>query len=160
MSQATPTTATPSIEGARVAIVRAEWNSHITLPLAISARETLLAHGLADDDVDTFEVPGTIELTFGASQLIESSQYDAVIAVGCVVRGDTPHFDYVCQSVTQGITQLNADIDTPVIFCVLTVENDAQATARIKGGRVGDKGAEAGEAALRMIAFKRRVDAL
>lgn len=106
------------------------------------------------------EVPGAIELTFAASQLIESSLFDAVIAIGCVVRGDTPHFDYVCQSVTQGITALNADCDIPVIFGVLTVESEKQALDRIAGGKVGDKGAEAAEAAIRMIAFRRHVDEL
>ena len=105
-------------------------------------------------------MPGAIELTFGASALIEASLYDAVIVFGCVVRGDTPHFDYVCQSVTQGVTALNADCDTPVIFGVLTVENQQQAVDRIKGGAAGDKGAEAAEAALKMIDFKRKVQEL
>ena len=83
-----------------------------------------------------------------------------MIVFGCVVRGDTPHFDYVCQSVTQGVTALNADCDTPVIFGVLTVENQQQAVDRIKGGSVGDKGAEAAEAALKMIDFRRQVQEL
>lgn len=160
MSTATPTTALPSIKDARVAIVRAQWNDHITGPLSRSAHDTLIANGFRPDDVVMLDVPGAIELTFAASQLIESSLFDAVIAIGCVVRGDTPHFDYVCQSVTQGITSLNADCDIPVIFGVLTVDTEQQALDRIAGGKVGDKGAEAAEAAIRMIAFRRAVDAL
>ncbi len=160
MSTATPTTALPSIKDARVAIVRAQWNGHITGPLSSSAHDTLITNGFRHDDVAMLDVPGAIELTFAASQLIESSLFDAVIAIGCVVRGDTPHFDYVCQSVTQGITSLNADCDIPVIFGVLTVDTEQQALDRIAGGKVGDKGAEAAEAAIRMIAFRRAVDAL
>ncbi len=160
MSTAAPSTALPIIKDARVAIVCAQWNDHITGPLSRSAHDTLIANGFKDKDVAMLEVPGAIELTFAASQLIESSLFDAVIAIGCVVRGDTPHFDYVCQSVTQGITALNADCDIPVIFGVLTVESDQQALDRIAGGKVGDKGAEAAEAAIRMIAFRRQVDDL
>lgn len=160
MSKHAPESPLPAVENARVGIVTAQWNGRITSALRDSAVETLLAAGLAADDIDTFDVPGAIELTFGASALIEASLYDAVIVFGCVVRGDTPHFDYVCQSVTQGVTALNADCDTPVIFGVLTVENDQQAIDRIKGGCAGDKGAEAAAAALHMIAFKRRVQEL
>lgn len=160
MSTAAPTSTLPRLKDARVAIVRAQWNDHITGPLSRSAHDTLIANGFKESDVTMLEVPGAIELTFAASQLIESSLFDAVIAIGCVVRGNTPHFDYVCQSVTQGITALNADCDIPVIFGVLTVESDQQALDRIAGGKVGDKGAEAAEAAIRMIAFRRQVDNL
>lgn len=158
MSTSAPTSALPSIKDARVVIVRAQWNGHITGSLSQSAHDTLIANGFKAADVAMLEVPGAIELTFAASQLIESSLFDAVIAIGCVVRGDTPHFDYVCQSVTQGITALNADCDIPVIFGVLTVDSEQQALDRIAGGSVGDKGAEAAEAAIRMIAFRRMVD--
>lgn len=160
MSTSSPVSPIPQINDARVAIVRAEWNNHITEPLAKSAEKALLDAGMRAEDVDMFTVPGAIELTFAASQLIESSLYDAIIAIGCVVRGGTPHFDYVCQSVTQGITHLNADVDVPVIFGILTVDTEQQAIDRIIGGKDGDKGAEAGETALRMIAFKRKVDQL
>lgn len=88
--------------------------------------------------------------------MIEASLFDAVIVFGTVIRGGTPHFDYVCQSVTQGITALNADCDIPVIFGVLTVNDEKDAIERIDG-TVGDKGAECAEAALKMIYFKRRV---
>lgn len=147
------------IENVRIAIVTAEWNGHITSRLTQSAVSRLKAAGLTEQDIELESVPGAVELTFGASALIESGLFDAVIAFGCVVRGDTPHFDYVCQSVTQGITALNADCDTPVIFGILTVENEQQALDRC-GGPAGNKGEEAAEAALRMVAFRRRVNDL
>lgn len=158
MSQNIPTSPVPVLENARVAIVAAEWNGHITGPLAAGAEATLKAHGLTADDIDIYHVPGAVELTFAASQIIESETVDAVIVIGCVIKGDTPHFDYVCQSVTQGITQLNADVNTPVIFGVLTVNNEQQALDRA-GGCVGNKGSEAAETALKMIAFRRQLDA-
>lgn len=153
MSQHTPATKAPKIEDARVAIVAAEWNGHINEKLTASALSTLKK---AKVDTDVFHVPGAVELTFAASQLIESSLFDAVIVFGTVIRGGTPHFDYVCQSVTKGITDLNADCDIPVIFGVLTVDNEQDALDRA-GGPCGDKGAEAAEAAIKMIAFKRHV---
>lgn len=146
----------PSTEDMRFAIVSAEWNSHITDALTAGALEVLHGAGVSDEDVDVFRVPGTVELTFAASQLIESSRYDAVIVFGCVIRGGTPHFDYVCQSVTQGITALNADCDTPVIFGVLTVDNEQDALDRA-GGCLGNKGCEAAEAAIKTVDFARRV---
>lgn len=159
MSQHTPESALPKVKDARVAIVAAEWNSHITSPLAEGAVSVLKANGFTDDDIYLCHVPGTVELTFAASQLIETEQFDAVIIIGVVIRGDTPHFDYVCQSVTQGMTALNADCDIPVIFGVLTVENEQQALDRA-GGCVGNKGAEAAEAAIKMIDFNRKVNNL
>ncbi len=160
MSTYTPTTtATLDTTNVRVAIVAAEWNGHITGPLAEGAASTLRSHGLTDTQIDRFDVPGAVELTFAASQLIETERYDAIIILGCVIKGDTPHFDYVCQSVTQGMTALNADCDTPVIFGVLTVVDEQQALDRA-GGRLGNKGSEAAETALKMIEFRRRVDTL
>lgn len=140
----------------RVAIVAAEWNGHITGALTDGCVDTLKRHGVSDDLIDVFHVPGTVELTFGASQLIETEAYDVVIVFGCVIRGGTPHFDYVCQSVTQGITALNADCTVPVIFGVLTVDNEQDALDRI-GGPMGHKGVEAAEAALKMWQFTRRI---
>ena len=154
-----PQTSLPKVDNMRVAIVRAEWNDAVTGKLTASAVATLRGAGIPEADIDVFDVPGAVELTFGASQLIEASLYDAVIVFGCVIRGGTPHFDYVCQSVTQGITALNADCDTPVIFGVLTVDTLQDALDRC-GGAVGDKGAEAAEAAVKMVAFKRRVQEL
>lgn len=118
--------------------------------------DTFAAAGIEKTDIDTFEVPGAVELTFAASSLIETGLYDAIVVLGCVIRGGTPHFDYVCQSVTQGITHLNADCDIPVIFGVLTVDNEEQALDRA-GGRLGNKGSEAAQTAMLMFDFKEKV---
>lgn len=150
------TTGQPGMEGIRIAIAVAQWNGHITSVLCEGAVKTLAEAGVKSKDIDVFEVPGAVELTFAASQLIETSQYDAIIVFGCVIRGETPHFDYVCQSVTQGITALNADCDTPVIFGLLTVNDEQQALDRI-GGPAGHKGCEAADTALAMVKFARSV---
>jgi len=141
----------------RVAVVRTLWNSKITEPLMAGALEEFKSAGLEAVDVDTFEVPGAIELTFAASKLIETGLYDAIVVLGCVIRGGTPNFDYVCQSVTQGITHLNAECDIPVIFGVLTVDNEQDAIDRA-GGKEGNKGAEAARAALLMYDFVEQVE--
>ncbi len=163
MSTATPGAAPkeklPKIENLRVAIVAAKWNAHITDALTQGALDVFKAEGYPKENIDVFHVPGTVELTFAASQLIEASLYDAVIVFGCVIRGGTPHFDYVCQSVTQGITALNADCDTPVIFGVLTVDKEQDAIDRA-GGCLGNKGSEAAEAAIMMVDFKDQVSKL
>jgi len=150
MSQHVPTALPPKVDNLSLAIVTTQWNSHITDALAAGATARL--RNLGYDPAECmmrFEVPGAIELTFAASQLIETSRFDAIIVIGCVIRGDTPHFDYVCQSVTQGVTSLNADVDTPVIFGVLTVNNEQQATERL------DKGAEFVDTAIKMVSFRR-----
>lgn len=153
-----PTLVTPALSDLSVAIVTTSWNSKITHALRQGAIDFLTENGFdPHETVMTFEVPGAIELTFAASQLIETGRFDAIIVLGCVIRGGTPHFDYVCQSVTQGITTLNADVDTPVIFGVLTVDNEQDALDRA-GGPLGNKGTEAAQAALAMVAFKQHVD--
>lgn len=151
-----PLTPFPIARDMRVAVVRTLWNAKITERLCSGALEVFKNAGIESDMVDTFEVPGAIELTFAASQLIETGLYDAVVVLGCVIRGGTPHFDYVCQSVTQGITHLNADCDIPVIFGVLTVDNENDALERA-GGSLGNKGAEAAQAALLMFDFMEKV---
>ncbi len=156
LASGAPKTALPKVEDMRVAIVAAEWNSNITNALTEGALGVFKAEGFSKDQVDVFHVPGAIELTFAASQLIEASLYDAIIVFGCVIRGGTPHFDYVCQSVTQGITSLNADCDIPVIFGVLTVNCEQDAIDRA-GGKLGNKGAEAAEAAIKMHDFATKV---
>lgn len=140
----------------RVAIVQAEWNGHITAELTNGCVESLKAYGVDESFIDVFYVPGAVELTFAASQIIETGAFDVCIVFGCVIRGGTPHFDYVCQSVTQGITHLNAECDIPVIFGILTVDDEQQAVERI-GGIHGHKGKEAAEAALKMVQFANRV---
>ena len=154
MSQFTPQSALPEVENVRIAIAVAEWNGHITSVLRDGAVSVLRNNGLADEDIEIVDVPGAVELTFAASKLIESGCFDAVIVIGCVIKGDTPHFDYVCQSGTQGVTSLNAECDIPVIFGVLTVNEESQALDRA-GGALGNKGAEAAETALKMVAFNR-----
>lgn len=156
MSQNLPTTSAPRIKDAKVAILSAEWNGHINQRMVDSAVARLNELGASHQ---IFYAPGAIELTFGASQLVEASLFDAIIVFGTVIRGGTPHFDYVCQSVTQGITALNADCDTPVIFGVLTVDNEQDALDRA-GGSHGDKGSECADAALKMIALKRQIEEL
>lgn len=146
----------PKLDDLRIALVSTLWNSEVTDRLTAGAQELMQREGYKPEQLQVFHVPGAVELTFAASQLIESEQFDAVIVVGCVIRGGTPHFDYVCQSVTQGITALNADCDTPVIFGVLTVDTQQDALDRA-GGSLGNKGTEAAEAAIRMVDFRRRV---
>ena len=155
LSGGAPRNTLPSTKDMRFALITANWNSHITHALRDGALEVLHKAGVSDDSIGLFEVPGAIELTFAASQIIETSQYDAVIVFGCVIRGGTPHFEYVCQSVTQGITMLNADCDIPVIFGVLTVDKEEDALDRA-GGKLGNKGCEAAEAAVLMADFARR----
>ncbi len=142
----------PDATGMKVAIVAAEWNNQVTDALLQGAVDTLLANGVKDEDIFVARVPGTIELTFAAQQMAESYEPDAVIAIGCVVRGDTPHFDYVCQSVTQGITHLNTLFGIPFIFGVLTTDTMQQALDRA-GGKLGNKGDEAAVTAIKMHDF-------
>lgn len=114
----------------------------ITDALLKGAVDTLLRNGVKEENIYVARVPGTVELTFASQQMAEFYQPDAVIAIGCVVRGDTPHFDYVCQSVTQGITHLNTLFGIPFIFGVLTTDTMQQAKDRA-GGKLGNKGDEA-----------------
>ena len=132
-----------------VAVVSPDGNSHITGRLAEGAIQTLEAHGV---EVEHFTVPGAVELTFAAQRLSDSGRFDAIIVCGCVIKGDTPHFDYVCQSVTQGVTSLNTDGPIPVIFSVLTVFDEQQALDRC-GGSCGHKGVEGAETAMAMVRF-------
>lgn len=151
-SKNAPLTPFPIVRDIRVAVVRTLWNSHITEALMAGALDTFKNAGIDDSMIDTFEVPGAIELTFAASKLVDTGLYDAVVTLGCVIRGGTPHFDYVCQAVTQGNALLNSDCDIPIIFGVLTVDNEQDAIDRA-GGKLGNKGAEAAEAALLMYDF-------
>ena len=142
----------PSADGKRFGIVVADWNENITSRLLHGAVGTLRAHGVPDDHITVMHVPGSFELTFGASRMIEHTDVDAVIVLGSVVRGDTPHFDYVCQGVTQGVTELNTRTDVPVIFGLLTTDNMRQAEMRA-GGELGNKGTECAVCAIKMIDF-------
>jgi 6,7-dimethyl-8-ribityllumazine synthase len=140
--------------GACVVLVKTEWNAAWVDELARGAAEVLeLLHA----QVETLVVPGAVEIPFAIRQYWESKKYSAkrpagFIALGCVLRGDTPHFEYVCQSVTAGITQLNIQLPVPCIFGVLTVNTETQIQERL-GGIHGHKGQEAGITALKMIAL-------
>lgn len=135
-----------------VGIVVAEWNKHITEKLLEGACNTLEKHGVKVENIFVKRVPGSFELTFGAKKMAETKEVDAVIVLGCVVRGDTPHFDYVCSGVTQGITELNLMYDIPFIFGLLTTDTMQQSEDRA-GGKYGNKGDEAAVTALKMVNF-------
>ena len=133
----------------RYAIIVADWNSEITFALAQGAIDTLVKHGVQQANILLTHVPGTVELTYAASKVMQEQDVDAIIVIGCVIQGDTPHFDYVCQSVTQGVTKLNTKGIVPVIFSVLTTLNKQQALDRA-GGKLGNKGVEGAITAIRM----------
>lgn len=145
----------PSASDMQFAIVVSEWNSEITFSLLRGAYDTLVKHGASEDRIKVDYVPGSFELTAGARIAAETGTVDAVICLGCVIRGETPHFDYICQSVANGITQLNVNYNIPFIFGVLTTENLNQAQERA-GGKHGNKGDEAAITAIKMVALKRK----
>lgn len=137
-------------DGFRCAIFTAEWNPAITGALRDGALDVLRRAGVPDNAVFMHDVPGTVELVNAAAMALNyMPDVRAVIIIGCVIRGDTPHFDYVCDIVSQGTAMLNAQGKTPVIFGVLTVDNQQQALDRA-GGALGNKGAEAAVAAIKM----------
>lgn len=144
----------PSASDMRFGVVVSEWNPNVTESLLEGVLQTLQNQGAAPDQIVIQYVPGSFELVYGAKFLAENAKVDAVIALGSVVRGDTPHFDFVCQGVTHGISYLNATQTVPIIFGVLTTDNMEQATDRA-GGRYGNKGDEAAVTAIKMVALKR-----
>ncbi len=143
----------PSGRGKKIGVVISEWNAEITEGLKEGAIEVLLECGTYPRDILTEYVPGTFELPLGAQFLLESKGVDAVIAIGCVVRGETAHFDYVCQGATQGIQEVGLHYNKPVMFCVLTDDTIEQSRAR-SGGKYGNKGTEAAVGALKMLSLK------
>ncbi len=142
----------PDASGMKIGIVVAEWNPAVTEALLEGACNTLEHNGVVAENILVTRVPGTFELTFGAREVAESTEVDAVIVLGCVVRGDTPHFDYVCQGVTMGVTRLNLLYGIPFVFGVLTTDTMQQALDRA-GGMHGNKGDEAAITAIKMIDF-------
>ncbi len=146
----------PDSSGMRFGLVVSEWNTEITGNLYQGAFQTLTDNGTPAAQITKIEVPGTFELVYGAKKLCEQNAFDAIIAIGCVIQGETRHFDFVCQGVTQGIQYLNVKYDTPVIFCVLTDKNIEQSRAR-SGGKHGNKGVECAVAAIKMGALKKKV---
>ena len=142
----------PSAADMRFGIVVAEWNREITEALLEGAVRTLRAAGCPDMNIQIKYVPGTFELALGAQFFAEYTDVDAVIALGCVIQGDTRHFDYICQGVTAGIARLNATSNIPVVYGLLTTENMQQAMDRA-GGRLGNKGDECAVVAIKMAKF-------
>ena len=142
-------TALPDAKPLRFGLVVAEWNATITEALYRGAHSTLLDCGALPENILRWNVPGSFELTFGCKKMITTQKVDAVIAIGSVIRGETSHFDFVCNAATQGITDLNATYDVPIIFCVLTDDTLQQAKDR-SGGKHGNKGVGAAIAALQM----------
>ncbi len=139
----------PNANGLRIGLIVSQWNKEITHALYKGAVETLISHGVKDQDIITFHVPGSFELPFGASKMIDKHAPDAVIVIGSVIQGETKHFDFVCQATAQGVMDLNIQTQTPVIFCVLT-DNTLQQAHDRSGGKHGNKGVEAAVAAIQM----------
>ena len=132
------------------AIAVADWNPQITHTILQGAIDTLVLVGVKPENIKIVHVPGTIELTFAANQLMSLNKYNGIIVIGCVIQGDTPHFNYVCQSITSGITELNLQANyCPVVFGVLTTNTLQQALDRA-GGKHGNKGIEAATTVLKM----------
>lgn len=148
-------TAVPHGKGKRIGIVVSDWNSSVTHSLLSGATETLLKFDVAPEDIVIEHVPGSFELTYAAKVMIEKGELDCIILLGCVIQGETPHFTFVCDSVTEGATQLNLKYDVPVIFGLLTTLSLDQAQARA-GGRHGNKGDEAAITALKMMELQSR----
>ena len=144
----------PDGENFRIGIVVSEWNSNITEGLKNGALKALLENSVKEENIVVWDVPGTFELPFASKHMLQTQDVDAVIAIGSVIQGETKHFDFVCSGTTQGIMDLNIHGDVPVIFCVLTDNTMQQAIDR-SGGVHGNKGTEAGVAALKMAALSK-----
>ena len=142
----------PNAKDFRFGIVVSEWNSNVTDKLFKGAFDTLLDHGVLKNNILHWQVPGSFELIYGGKKMQEQN-VDAVIVIGSVIQGDTKHFDFVCEAVSQGIKDLNVLHDTPVIFCVLTDNTMQQAIDR-SGGTHGNKGVEAAVAAIKMASLR------
>ncbi len=144
-----------SIDGARFAIVASRFNARITDALLEGAVATLAEHGVPDDHVSVVQVPGAFEIPIIAKRLAASGHYEAIIALGAVVRGATPHFEYVAGECARGVSRVALEEDVPVIFGVLTTDTEEQAQARA-GGKEGNKGRQAAIAGLEMVTLQRR----
>jgi 6,7-dimethyl-8-ribityllumazine synthase len=142
----------PEGSSMKIGIVVSEWNEEITAALLEGAQRTLEKSGVRKENIPVLVVPGSFELPYGARIIAEKYTPHAVICLGCVIQGETRHFDYICQGVTQGITELNLDYDIPFIFGVLTTDTLQQARDRA-GGKYGNKGDEAAVTALKMASI-------
>ena len=133
-------------------VVVSEWNTEITSALLDGTVKTLERHGCLPENIHVKTVPGSFELVYGAQQMTKNDGFDAVIILGSVIRGETPHFDYICEGVTQGIAHLNATQNIPVVFGLLTTDNLQQAQDRC-GGKLGNRGDECAVVAIKMAKF-------
>jgi 6,7-dimethyl-8-ribityllumazine synthase len=145
-------TTIPNSENFRFGIVVSEWNPDITENLFLGAQQTLIENGIQKENILRWDVPGSFELIFGCKHMLETQRVNAVIAIGNVIQGETKHFDFVCDGVTQGLKDLNVKYDVPVIFCVLT-DNTKQQSIDRSGGIHGNKGVECAIAAIKMAAL-------
>lgn len=146
----------PDGKDMRIGIVVAEWNPEITNALLKGAQETLLKYGVREENIPITYVPGSYELTLGAQTQIECLNLDATICLGCVIQGDTRHFEFICQAVSQGLTNLAIQEGRPVIFGLLTTNDMKQAQER-SGGSHGNKGVECAITALKMVKMQQEL---
>lgn len=145
----------PNAKDFRFGIVVSEWNENITEGLYKGAEEAFLDNEVSAENIIRWNVPGSFELIYGCKKMLQTQKVDAVIAIGCVIQGQTKHFDFVCEGVTQGIKDLNVQTDIPVIFCVLT-DNTMQQSIDRSGGIHGNKGTEAAIAAIKMAYIRQQ----
>jgi 6,7-dimethyl-8-ribityllumazine synthase len=151
-------TGQPSGSGRRIVVLASRFNETITQPLVDGALDALTRHGVALDDIDVVWVPGAWELPLAARRLLTSERYDALVALGAVIRGDTPHFDYVAGEASRGLATVSSETELPIGFGLLTCDTMAQAQARA-GGAHGNKGWDAALAAIEMADLFSRLDA-
>jgi len=144
----------PDASGMKFGIVVAEWNEEITKSLLHGALKSLEKHNVKEANIQVKWVPGSFELVLGAQYIAEYTDVDAVMVLGCVIQGETRHFDFICQGVTQGITDLNLKYNKPFIFGLLTTNDQQQAIDRA-GGKHGNKGDEAAITAIKMVGLGR-----
>ena len=136
--------------GKKFGIVQALWNQEITKELYNGCYQTLLQYGASEHDIKTLQVPGSFELIYGAKKILNNNTLDAVIVIGSIIKGETPHFEFISQTVCNGIKDLNILFDIPFIFCVLTDLNKQQSLDR-SGGIIGNKGIDSAIAAIHLI---------
>ncbi|MEC9108032.1 MAG: 6,7-dimethyl-8-ribityllumazine synthase [Bacteroidota bacterium] len=140
-----------NIDNIKFGIVVSNWNKNITDNLYDGAFDTLLKYGAKENNIKKLEVPGSFELVYGCKKM-QNEDLDVIIAIGCVIKGETDHYDYICSSVSNGIVQLNIINDTPIVFCVLTDHNIEQSISR-SGGKHGNKGVESAIAAIKIASI-------
>lgn len=145
----------PKAKNFRFGVVVAEWNEAITEGLYNGAEQAFIENNVPAEHIIRWNVPGSFELIYGCKKMLQTQNVDAVIAIGCVIQGETKHFDFVCEGVTQGIKDLNVQTDIPVIFCVLT-DNTMQQSIDRSGGIHGNKGTEAAIAAIKMAFIRQQ----